>query len=133
MGVDNLCDEVQQLIPWVLNGTAGVADQRALHRHIVECAECRREFGRAMILQRRLETLGRALGDMPCEEADRAPDAEDAQDAQSQGLSERDVVAIVETVGLPVVVAAGLRLVARVRGLQRPSRVEIPLVECIEL
>jgi len=36
--------DIWQLIPWVVNGTAAAADQRAVEDHLRDCADCRAEF-----------------------------------------------------------------------------------------
>lgn len=36
--------EIWELIPWVVNGSAGAAERQALEQHLPHCADCREEY-----------------------------------------------------------------------------------------
>ena len=46
---------VQELLPWLVNGTLGPAEQEAVRRHLDQCAECRMEAERCRHLAAELE------------------------------------------------------------------------------
>jgi anti-sigma factor RsiW len=46
---------VQELLPWLVNGTLGPAEQEAVRRHLDECGECRLEAERCRHLAAELE------------------------------------------------------------------------------
>lgn len=47
-------EQCWELIPWVVNGRAGEAEQRALLTHTEDCVECREELERHRKLQRHM-------------------------------------------------------------------------------
>ena len=55
------CDEVEQMLAWIANGTATADEQGRVYRHTVHCAACRRDLARTLALQHRVEQSLRAL------------------------------------------------------------------------
>lgn len=55
MGVGETCLGAQELMPWVINGTASSREQDECWEHIAVCRECRCELVRVAALHARVQ------------------------------------------------------------------------------
>jgi len=61
MTMDTLCQEIQDLVPWVANETASEAETVQVYRHVADCAGCRTDLAHTLALRHRTREAAAAL------------------------------------------------------------------------
>jgi anti-sigma factor RsiW len=125
--MSDTCREVQELIPWVANGTANPGEQRRAFAHIAACADCRGDLVQALAMQTRLKRALQGLREceMPWVPPRREPG--EARDAVRIRLV-RQLAALVRALGMPALAAGALDLALGLADSRPAISVSIPAV-----
>ena len=131
--MDDACRQAQELIPWVLNGTADCEDEHHLHGHTVECADCRRDLARASVLRHRVGEFVAALPSMPADGRLKLERGLGAQTESGSAAAIEKVLVVMEVLGLPEVITGIVKTVIDASAGDSGLRLELPFIPSVEL
>ncbi len=122
----DICVQAQELFPWVLNQTAGDDEQQLVHRHVMACDDCRREFALATIAARRIEAeIGRLPGLTPGDMATLRT-AIPAEPDDEPLLSK--LATMLDALGMPAIIGDAVRGGAAFTSDSQTVRLDLPLL-----
>jgi predicted anti-sigma-YlaC factor YlaD len=130
--MEDACRDVQEIMPWVVNGSADDAQRQLVDDHIAECEACRRELVRTSALMRRVGYLAAAM-----------PPADDGWGrlAEALALAERPagdpvlrtVLGALRALGMPDLVSGALEAAFAIKRGTLAVRLALPFVAPVEV
>jgi len=126
-----LCSEIQELIPWVLNGSASDEESQLAHRHVMVCDDCRKELVQATIVARRIEVEMKRLPGLTLDEMTKLsstiPETRDDEPLMSK------LAKLLDALGMPEIVGDAIRGGAVFTGDSPTMRLQLPMVAPVDL
>jgi anti-sigma factor RsiW len=124
---DQCCVTAEELIAWVVNGTASPGERRQVHRHIAVCGQCRCQYVVSIALKRRLDAAAAALPRARLTFAALA-----AVERPSRIRRAERAVGLMEAAGTPAFATRVLRGILALADPRPSLRVNIPMVALVD-
>ncbi len=128
--VSEVCEQVQQMLPWVVNHTAAADHVAEVYLHVASCQECRRQLVQTVALRCRLHEAAEAVSAMPAANWDRLAAALTPAAGELELVLQRWLPAL-EAYGLPPAVTRLLHLGRALGGRRWAVSIDVPLWQTV--